>query len=132
MALKTKEFRLGNYIQDENNLVWVIGGTQNNLIYTYGKWVELDAFKEMPITEYNLLNLGFVYDKEDDWFVYGTRKRISVRLTEGEAILYYSRDIGIDFYGIDFVDNVHRLQNICQALLQEDITLINGYSIIHQ
>jgi hypothetical protein len=123
MKSRVKGFRLGNYVQDDTNFVWTIGGVYDKLIYSHGEWREAEAFKDIPISELALLNLGFVYDKEDDLYVYGIRKRIGVRLLPDEAIVYYSRDIGIDFYGIDFVDTVHRLQNICHALLEEDLTL---------
>ena len=121
MALKTNELKLGNYISDENNLVWVVGGIQQDLIYVNGGWWQENAFNPITLSELTLLNLSFVYDKYEDLYIYGTRKRIGVRLVDQEAILYYSRDIGIDFYGIDYVDSVHHLQNMCYALLEEQL-----------
>jgi hypothetical protein len=111
--MKANELRIGNYVKGiGHNIAWLVEGIEKDFIYTSDHWRLLVSFEGIPLTEKELINLGFecVYTYDDHHYYIDSKYGFSLDRSFQHLQCEYD------------LDYVHQLQNLYFALTGEELT----------
>jgi len=113
--IPTSDLRKGNLISTEYGILPVYV-TSFNDIQVKGKdgrilWAK--NTNPVKINSDQLIKIGFSIDEDQNYEMIIGRKGFYVcESQDGDFVLLYRNDIGLNHYPIDFVEYIHELQNI--------------------
>ena len=111
--MKANELRIGNYVKGiGHNIAWLVEGIEKDFIYTSDHWRLLSSFEGMPLTEEELINLGFIHAGN-------FHDCINYKLNGIDIWLYANNEIAFGKWDLKYV---HQLQNLYFALTGEELT----------
>lgn len=114
--MKTTNFMLGNYVcVNPSNMIIRIDAIHQKKVGYHAcnsrlAWVRHDLIKPIPLTEQLLINNGFYYDEEHDWYIFD-----GLAISKDDDVFLLGT-ISVGFLGDEFhyiaeIHNFHELQN---------------------
>jgi len=121
--MKTNELRIGNWIKlSEEGIIRKVTGIDNSGINVYipkdkkEKWIEIDQFSHIPLTEEMLLRCGFEY-KDNAYIKYIYKKTEGIKIMGYDMNYYFS----LNMFKTIKIKSVHQLQNMYFILTGEEL-----------
>ena len=109
IMIQLNEIRIGNYLKNGfNETIQVDGVISENNTSGY----QLKTLKPIPITEDELIKLGFVSNPYEDRYEI-QNIHVECDKTKGETLLW--------LYGAPYVKQIHQLQNLYFALTNKEL-----------
>lgn len=111
--MKTREFRIGNYIYAQDLITQVKSLSDGSI----NNWINPEVnHSPIPITEEWLIKFGFKQERLISWIIYAEDNSLS---------LYFDLVSHEVIYGKTKLKYVHQVQNLCFILLDIELTLNN-------
>jgi hypothetical protein len=114
--IQPHELRINNYLHHKNfGLIKVDGIDADNVYFEHETayyYFDFTAFKPIPITEDELIKLGFVSNPYEDRYEI-QNIHVECDKTKGETLLW--------LYGAPYVKHIHQLQNLYFALTNKEL-----------
>ncbi len=114
--MNANELRSGNYVKGiGHNITWLVDGIDCHFIYSNNAWRSLDCFEGIPLTEKELIKLGFKQVTD----------RVFMKGDFGVELGFFNYFlIKVDGHVLRIGNNehIHQLQNLYFALTGEELT----------
>lgn len=117
--MKANELRIGNKVYDNlHNRI-----TEIKAIDIYNCSINEELFKPIILTEEWLIKAGFKYYESDDWYIYESKKGVSLSFDKNRVCYYFG---SLECVWVDILSEikyVDQLQNLYYALTGEELTI---------